>query len=453
MSQERNFQKIWEFRRRDDDNDSSDDSKTCSGVEPELEKNNLVSALILAGNDEVSDTPENEQNDQLVGGDIVRRQVGKGSAKKVGSRRKRSDGIGKGSTKKVVSKRKEIVIETKATKRAKKGSNTNKKENGSTIGPGSVEDLKIFTKSILQDFKVERENMFARMQEEMRQLVDIKVIPKTSKVKNGLSVPKSGEARRQKRIKVDIKDQNCNGKPLERSIISSKKSQKCAAKVTEEQVNHDLAAQTIRANGKEKVQAMTTLSAKKSTHSLPDQIVSSSYLTLPSVVPDKQVEQQLVESSPMNNCTKAGVARNGTCSTLERENLVFDGINHHAYYPGIQAEESFVALPQMGSRNMNCYDQFPNISTTSVFPVPLQQRFDNTFNSSHQIVLENPSVRSNLFSARMNGGAIRFCANGRAAFSGNFAANNFQGRVSNRPDGQLAGFGNQDVKDAAAHFY
>lgn len=426
MSHDHNFQKIWEFRRRDDDIDSSaDDSKTSSRIEPVQKKHKLVSALILAaGNDEISDTPECQLNDQPESGEGVHFELGKD----VGLTRKRSGMKNK-------------------TKRGSMKGHGIKKRKCSTLDPVSLNDLKIFTESILQDLKVERENMFARMREEMRKLVDVKSITKPTRKNKAKCMQKAGQARQQKRTNSDMKTLHCNGGALEKSIISSRKTQNCS-KVLEEGVKYDQAIQTIRSNEKDKGQSLRLL-AKKSMYSStpPDQIGSSSYLTLPSVISERQVEQQRIESSS-RNCIKPGVARNDTGATFDRENLVINSINHHGYFSGIQAKESFGSLAQMGSKNMSCYDQTSSMGTG--FPIPLHQRLDNTFNTSHQFLLENSSQGNSTLGLRMNGGAIRFSGNGRA-FSDNFAANNFHGRVNNKTDGELAGYGTQDVKDG--HFY
>lgn len=141
-SHNQNFQQIWEFRRGDDDIDSSSgDSKSSSTGEPVLTKHKIVSNLISPENDEISDTSGYHQNDQLEPGEGAYFETGKVSYKGVRSRRKRRG----------------TKSDTK-TGSMKEGSN--KKRKCSTQDRVSLDDLKIFTESLLQDLKVERENIF-----------------------------------------------------------------------------------------------------------------------------------------------------------------------------------------------------------------------------------------------------------------------------------------------------
>lgn len=264
---------------------------------------------------------------------------------------------------------------------------------------------------------------------------------------------KTGKAWNQKSAESGMKTQNINDGPIERSIISSRTtdSNNCC-KALEEQINHDQAVQTIRSNEKDNGENLR-LSANKSVYSTndSDQLVSSSYLTLPYVLSEPQLEQHRIDSSS-RKCIQPGVAGNDTSLNFERENLMMDANNHHGYFSGIQAEEPYSSFAQMGSKSVGGYDQHNSqISNMgSGFPISLHQWLDNTSNIPSQTVLENSSRGNNIPGLRMNGRGIRFSGNSRP-LSDNFAVNNFHSHPTYKTNGELAGFGTQNLKDG--NFY
>ncbi|KAA8520836.1 hypothetical protein F0562_011509 [Nyssa sinensis] len=279
MSQEQKFQHRWEFRRRDDDFDSSsNDSKSSSSGEPVFKKHKLVSNLILPENGETSDTPGSQQRDQF--------EPSMGGHVKFQKAYKTNIGLSK----------KNITV------KKKRGSfkDRNKKKNKCiTHEPVSLDEFKIFVESILEELKVARENMFTCMREEMKKLVAVETASRPTR-KEDSCVQKVALLQHQNSIEMREKTQNSNGRSLEKSVKSNGMfdSNNCYEVLDE---NNDQAPATIISNEKDKGGRLR-FSGKRPNYSSnpPDQVVSSSYLTLPTVLSKPLVENHGLNSSSCN---------------------------------------------------------------------------------------------------------------------------------------------------------
>ncbi|GMQ05473.1 hypothetical protein CsSME_00050487 [Camellia sinensis var. sinensis] len=412
MSQDQKFQQRWEFRRRDDDLDSSShDSKSSSGGERVLKNHTVVSNLTLPENDETGDAPLPKQESQL-DPDMGIIPFEFTNAEKIHSGpSNRNRGV-----------------KNKMKKASMKKSNRKKKNNRSAREPILLDDFKIFMKSIIEELKVARENMFTRMRDEMKKLVDVELASRPTKKGGGNHRQKTGQIQHQNNVELGMKTQNCNGGSLERSVKSDRTtdSNNCH-EVFEEKVNHDKTIGTIASNEKEKVE-MLRLSVRKpiSTCNLSDQVVSSVCLTLPTVLSEPpRAENHKLDSSC--NYTQPEATGNKTSMNLEKAKLMVDAGTSRGYYLGIQQAEQFRSFSQAGSQNM-CYrysDQNNTETSTmgSGFPVPLHQGLGAGFNIPSQ-PLENLSHDNHILGPRMNGGAIRF-SGGSHALPEHFGSGNF----------------------------
>ncbi|CAL5434052.1 unnamed protein product [Camellia sinensis] len=380
------FLQHWEFRSRDDDLDSSsEDSKSSSSGKAVLKKHELVSNLILPENDETINTPLFQQESEK-GHDRVPFAFGKAHKMHIGRRKK----------------------------------------NNATV---LLDDFKIFMESIIEELKVERENSFTWMIEEMKKLVPVELASRPTR-KEGSGMEKIGKVKNQNNIESGLKTQNFDSGSLGRSVKSDKTtdSNNCL-EVLEERVNPDRAIGTITSNEKGKVER-SRLSVKKpicSSSNLSDPVTTSPYLTSPTVLSEPRVENHRLGSSP---------------------NLVIDASTHRGYFSINHQEGQFGSFSQMGSQNMDCFYWY-NAQTSTMgtrIPVPLHQGLGNGFNTPSQAVLENSSCDSNSLGLQMSGGAIRF-SGASHALSEHFVANNFPSQLSYKTEGRLLACERQDQKD------
>ncbi|CAK9157724.1 unnamed protein product [Ilex paraguariensis] len=410
MSQDQKFQQRWQFRRREDDFDSSsNDSKSSSSGEPVLKKHKLVSNLILPENNENINIPRSRQKDLLDPGMGAHFEFGKANKMHIGSSNK-SEGV-KNKTKR------------NSTKEG------NKKKRKQSHEPDSMDDFKVFMESILEELKVARESMFARMREEMKKLIPIESASRPT-IEEAGCVRKLG-LQQQNSIESGMKTQKCNVGSLDRSGRSNvtAASNNCP-NVLEKQVNHAQATGTTTPNEKDQGEERS-LSVKKPIYSFhqSDQLVSSSYLTLPSVLSEAQIENQRNDSSS-RNYSQPGVAGNDTSMNSERANLITDANAHHGHFSGIQQDEQFGNFAQIGSRSMGYFDH--QVTGTSGidtgFPIPLHQGRENSFNIPSQVVLDNSFRGNNILGLRTNKGSMRF-SGASHSLPEHFVANNLRGHM------------------------
>lgn len=184
---DKQFQNRWDFRRREDDVDSSsDDSKSKSGTEAEDRNCKLLSNLAVPENIEVLSTPRFQQDNEFDHNKDVHVLSEKTAKKRVKPTKKKKKNPRLEKTKKspIEEKKKTRGRKTKKSPLVEKKPrrrNTNAQEKKMS------EDLKNFTNSLVQELKVARENMFAQMKEEMRKTMSCRSSsrPRTNRF-NGL---------------------------------------------------------------------------------------------------------------------------------------------------------------------------------------------------------------------------------------------------------------------------
>ncbi|GLT67858.1 hypothetical protein SLA2020_401360 [Shorea laevis] len=151
MGEELQFQQRWEFRRTDNDFDSSSNESKPSS-EPVLKKHKLVSSLIPLDDEETSETSRLQRQDNENPGMGV--EI-KSVIPKRRQTRKRSGNLRAGGMK---SDSHEEVDRTKPGK--------------SAYDFTALEDVKSFMGSLIEDLKVARENLSKWMREEMQKLAE-----------------------------------------------------------------------------------------------------------------------------------------------------------------------------------------------------------------------------------------------------------------------------------------
>lgn len=435
MSGDRNFQQIWNFRSKDDDNDSSsDDSKSNSKGEP---KHDLASALIFVGNDEISDDPGCEKIDQVQPGEGV--QLKKSRTKKQSSTKaggKKSKTERKTETMKATGKKSKTEKKTERGSRKEVGK---KKRKSSVLNPALLDELKIYTESVLQDLRVKREQMFAQMKEDMQKLVSVE--SNTRQTTKPKSRKRNGQARHAKSTASNMRPWNCSDGTLGRSIVSSwiPDSNNCS-NALEERVSCDQDVQNISSNKKENREHVGLL-AKQPIYACnqSDQFVTPSYMRLPSPPSGKLIEHQNTDS-PFRNGNSTGLA-------CDRRNLMMNAMNHPGYISGSQLEVPFPSFAQTGTKYLRFNDQHctQTSSTRSGYPLPYHQRLENSFNNPSQ--LDNFSGGNNISGWRINGGTIEFPGNGHT-LSDNIAANSVRNRMHYKAaNEEVTRYGIHDLKD------
>ncbi|XP_058202001.1 uncharacterized protein LOC131316598 [Rhododendron vialii] len=428
MSQDQKFQQRWEFRRVDEDCDSSsNDSKSISGGKPLLKNHKLVPDSFFPENDETTN-PLSQQENQLNHGMATPFEFGKADKMDNGA-----------SSKKYAAKNK--------VKRGSARKSYGKKNKLSLHQPISLDDFKIFTTSVIEELKVARENMFASMRDEMEKLVAVEVAsrPKRKKGSRVQKVGRGNSGKNRKDVESAMKTKNGDGGSLERSMKSDRTtdSNNCY-EALEKQVNHDQVgtiASKEKEKEKEKVEKLRS-SAKKPSYpsNLCEQVVSSPYLTLPTDVSKPQAENRKLDSS-CNYAAKNGIG-------LERAKVLIDASTRRGYFSGIQQAEQFGCFSQTGSQNLSCFDQQCTQTSNmgNGFPVPLHQGLENGHHIPSQ-AKENMSGEHKILGLKMSGGAIRF-SGGSHALSEKFVSSSIRSNMNYKTDGGVVAFGYRDIKDS-----
>ncbi|XP_017220420.1 uncharacterized protein LOC108197343 [Daucus carota subsp. sativus] len=443
MSGDGNFQQIWNFRSKDDDIDSSsDDSKSSKGEA----KRDLASALIFVGNDDNSDDPGNEKIDQVQPGEGVqskkprpkKQPTTKAKEKKSKTETETKADTTKAKAQTTKARGKKSKTERKTEKVSRKGISKRKKKI-SALNSALLNEFKIFTETIIQDLRVQREQMFAQMKEEMQKLVSVELnTVKTTKPK---SRKIAGQVRHVKSTESDMRPWNSSDGTLGRSIVSSWiPDSNNYSNVLDERVTYDhQAVQNLSSNKKEKGEPMGLLAKQPMyTCNQSDQFVASSYVTLPSPPSGKLLEHQNTDSPFRNG--------NTTALACDRRNMMINAMNHSGYISGAQVEVPFPGFTQMGTKYVRFNDQHctQNSSTRNGFQLPFHQRLENTFNIPSQ--LENYSGGNNLLGWRMNGGTMGFSANAQT-LSDNIAVNNVRNGMPCKANEEVNRFSIQDLRD------
>ncbi|KAI3804303.1 hypothetical protein L1987_25745 [Smallanthus sonchifolius] len=374
MNANQKFEQIWGFRRNADS--SSDESKSNCDVGKGQEKLNLIPSLVSPENDRVSETDN--------------RHV---QVEKKPKRTRNAPKKEKKNKKEVKSKPKKDSCASSNIK--KRGNNIrNKKEvKNKFISQMAVfDDFRIFTESILDDLRVARETMFAKMRKEMDQLVNSKPRSRSKKQKgSGSNATKKPNQKPRARKPTKVKQKTelpaskglhhpqehiKNEKPKDPSSKNPILIDSCPKKPIFTNAPNQIITSShltlplVSSNDKKNPILIDPCAKKPIFTNVPDQIVTSSYLTLPLVL------------------------SNDTSLKLERGN-----------YPGLQGEERFRSYGHNNAES-SCIG--------NGYPIGLNhhQRFDNSnnFGIPNRGVQEFSHDGSLLGTRVINGGGLRYSA-------------------------------------------
>lgn len=285
MNANQKFEQIWGFRRNVDS--SSEESKSNSVVGKDQEKLSIVPSLVSPENERVSET----ENQHV-------------QVEKKPKRTRNAPKKEKKNKKEVKSKPKK---DSCASSNIKKGKNNTRKKKSKFISQMTVsDDFRIFTESILDDLRVARESMFAKMRKEMDQLVNLKPRSRTKKQKvSGSNATKKTNpkprARKPTKAKQKtelsaskgldhpqehVKNENPKDTPSKNPILVDPCPKKPTFTNTPNQpiTSSYLTLPLVSSNDKKNPTLVDPCAKKPIFTNAPDQIVTSSYLTLPVVL-------------------------------------------------------------------------------------------------------------------------------------------------------------------------
>lgn len=333
MNENQKFEQIWGFRRNIDS--SSDDSKSNSNVGKSQEKLKSIPDLVSPEINCASNTDD--------------RHV---QVEKKPKRTRNTPKTEKKNKREVKSKPKKEPCASSNIK--KKGNNSRKKKSKFISQMSVFDDFRIFTESILDDLRVARETMFVKMRKEMDQLMKSKPSSSSKKQKGSKGSPVK-KPNQKPRAKKPTKPKQKTELPASKGLdppqehVNNKNSNDPSSK--NPILSDSCAKKPIFTNG-------------------PDQIVTSSYLTLPLVL------------------------SNDPSSKLDRGN-----------YSGLQGEERFRSYGHNTSESSCVGNGYP-------VGVNHHQRFDNSNNFGiPSRVVQGYSHDGSLLGTRMvNGGGIRYPA-------------------------------------------
>jgi len=170
-----------------------------------------------------------------------------------------------------------------------------------------------------------------------------------------------------------------------------------------------------------------------------NQVASSMYLTLPTVLTKPHVANHRFDTSSLNSI-QPRLAGNQIGLSSERPNLLLGSSSLHGYFQDMQPEERSRNFAQVSSRDISYFNQN---STSSIFgnglPDPFLQAVNSNFNIPTQVSLENLARESSMPSLSMRGGATRL-PGGSYSFSEQFTAGNFLNHSSYKVDGRLMAY-------------
>lgn len=321
MNENQKFEQIWGFRTNIDS--SSDDSKSNSDVGHTQEKLLLVSPET----DRVSESVQLEKKPKRICN----------------------------TPKKEKKSKREVKTKSKkdscASSNIKKGGNSSRKKKSKFLSQMTVsDDFKIFTESILDDLKVARETMFAKMRKEMDQILKSK--------------PSSRSRKKKENGNNQTKKPNQIQKTHSRKRKTTQEKPKQVQERPQEPVKNEETKEPVSKNP-----ILIDSCAKKPIFTnTQDRIVasSSSYLTLPLVLSNSR--------------------SNDTSLKLERGN-----------YSGIQGEERFHGFESMGNGYLNGLNHHQRFDNLNSFGIPNR-------------VAQGFSHDGNLLGTRMMNGGIRYTA-------------------------------------------
>ncbi|RVW16340.1 hypothetical protein CK203_067701 [Vitis vinifera] len=451
---------ITEVGVQEEDSDvdsSSDNSKSSSSGEPVLKKHKLVSSLISPENDETSGTPRSQaegKSDRSSGdhfkiGKANKMQIGSSKRNNLDSKETKRDSFKKVNKKKKMHK---LMPDGTNSRSSRRGGDCRQEnvqvqhQNNFVLGleaqnckGGSLDRcVKRTANSTARSAKRKssngQENILAQHHA---------IFESGMKAQNWNS-----QVQHQDNFETGLEAQNCNDRSLEMSIKSHRTAgSSIPCEVPKDQVDQGQAIGPLTSTERNKGEMLDLSATRPNFLSNPsDQVASSMYLTLPTVLPEPCYENYRLDSS-FCDYIQPGIAGNKMAMTSERSNLVPSASFHRGNFLGIQQEEKIGSFSQMGSRNVSGIDQnsIPTSSFSAGFPIPLHQGLNGYFNIPNQVGLENLPRENNILGLRMNGGAIRFSA-GSNAFPEHFVANNLRSHLNYKADGGLMAFQTPDIK-------
>ncbi|KAJ6308120.1 hypothetical protein OIU76_017818 [Salix suchowensis] len=451
MEEQLKLKQCWEFRRKDDDSDSSSNDSKTSG-EPALKKHKLISSFISTKMK--SGKPENGRRRRSNKNDSALNGKKKGPHKQV--RRKKS----------------------------KPG----------TDEQAVFDDLKKYMNFLLEDLKVSRENLLKWMREEMQKLAEEETVSEletregsfrgekvqsqlqtnfqeNAQVKHQNTFGKNIPARHQNNIQGygqvqphNKFEENVHRQNLinfqENTEVHQKKNfqeniflqhrnaftllkgaQDCN-EAKEYCAGHKSSMQwwIFTEVGKNKEERLALSAEPMFPADSSNQVASSMYLTLPTVLTKPLEANHKFDTSSLKSI-QPRLAGNQTGTSSERSNLILGSSSHHRYFQEMQPEESNRSFAQLSSRDVNYFNQnstMPSILGNGL-PFPFLQAVNSSFNIPTQVSLENLARESSTPSLNMNGGAIGL-PGGSYSFSEQFIASNFLNHSSYRTDGRLMSY-------------
>lgn len=391
------FQQRWEFRNREVDS-SSDDAKSGSGTEPTLKKHKPVPGLIPAETDDPAQSPERQE-------ETVNPEGGHGVITPNPKEATRRHSKGKTVKKEKEIKKRSINREYKKTKAV-------------VYDTALLDDLQKFRESLIEQLRVERENLSEWMKDEMSKMVGTNgtsIGAESNKEADHVNKHLFLQCRSSERPKKNAGDSRRSiAQPSGRSSRRKKKadSASCSQVLANEKQempetadklkfppppwDHSLQLQQNSLSSGHKVQGLTAMIEERG-ESL--ELIHSSY-------------QQSAPAAASNFLIKPGSENHQLENSLFNFPLKFTGKNMETdeisgYYHMLQPEGRSSYPNQMGPKNS------PSIQTIS--PSHLYRDMGHGFSNmiTDPLPSENPlGDKGNVLGLQMSGQQVRFPGHG-----------------------------------------
>ncbi|XP_062146954.1 uncharacterized protein LOC133854715 [Alnus glutinosa] len=230
----------------------------------------------------------------------------------------------------------------------------------------------------------------------------------------------SVQVQHQKNVVLGLRAQNCNDGSSERSV---------KGKRTAEFNNCSKGLGFLPSAEKAKGERLGLTANPNSFSNSSNQVASSMYLTLPTVLPQPCVENYRLETSSCNYVhPRTDVNKRDVYS--EDANVMINSSANRGWFSAMQQEE------RLGSFALNQSIIPASRSIGAGLQAPLHQTRKNV-----------PKENHNIIGLTMNGGAIRF-SGGNHALSEQYAANNFHRHSNCIPDTGLTGYQISDLQES-----
>ncbi|GAB4857387.1 hypothetical protein Ancab_015296 [Ancistrocladus abbreviatus] len=416
MTQDQIFEPRWDFRRQDNNMDSSsNDSGFNSRSESKLKKHKVVDGFISAENEASTGHPSKEN------------ETGFERANEEENQAPEEHILGDNGVHGHASSKAKVNRKTRSSY-----------EYDSAAG---LHSLQTYMGSLLEELKVAKEDMFKWMGKEMGKLATNEDPP--PKPTRRRKVP--GQERKlqptEKRRRTVVRIRNPKNGSSEKSAKEKKKENaEKSDKVAGEQAvgggeaGGSLASSTtaLTANMPAKISVTTPVASVEKERVRPpgfsikkprfspgqsDNVSASNYLTLPSILPPGQAEKTTLNyPSSFSNIQIPSPAASNVDRNKTIPSSMIDLSPCPGYFPGVQQEGR--VLTQSGLGNMGYFDQNRNplISTGSGFPFSLHRGLTGAFgvsNSNRLAGFEYISQSNTTPSMRMNGRGMRFSGGSR----------------------------------------